>query len=92
MPLTAKGNEIRSAMEKQYGTEKGKQVFYASKNKGTISGVDADAQVTSAWDPTTEKVPHPYGKDNPIHAFASKVDAVMAACDALCERIEKLPP
>jgi hypothetical protein len=29
-------------MEKQYGSEKkAKQVFYASKNKGTISGVDS---------------------------------------------------
>ena len=27
-------------MEKEYGSEKGEQVFYASKNKGTISGVE----------------------------------------------------
>ena len=27
------------AMKKQYGKEKGEQVFYASKNKGTIKGV-----------------------------------------------------
>lgn len=39
MPLTSKGNEIMRAMEKQYGKEKGKQVFYASANKGTITGV-----------------------------------------------------
>src|SRR5208283_1365771 len=41
MPLTDKGEKIRSSMEKEYGTEKGKQVFFASKNKGTISGVDS---------------------------------------------------
>ena len=29
-----------SSMKKQYGEKKGKQVFYASKNKGTIKGVD----------------------------------------------------
>lgn len=26
-------------MEKEYGAEKGKKVFYASENKGTIKGV-----------------------------------------------------
>jgi len=41
MPLTAKGEEIKSAMSKQYGAKKGEEVFYASKNKGTISGVDS---------------------------------------------------
>ncbi len=38
-PLTKKGKKIMSSMKKQYGTKKGKQVFYASENKGTISGV-----------------------------------------------------
>ena len=38
MPLTPKGKKIMSAMKKQYGAEKGKQIFYASQNKGTISG------------------------------------------------------
>jgi len=28
-----------SAMEKEYGEKKGKSVFYASANKGKISGV-----------------------------------------------------
>ncbi len=40
MPLTSKGKEIMGAMEGEYGDKKGKQVFYASKNKGTISGVE----------------------------------------------------
>ena len=39
MPLTTKGRKIKSAMIKQYGKEKGKQVFYASERKGTIKGV-----------------------------------------------------
>ena len=39
MPLTAKGRKIKTAMMKQYGSEKGEKVFYASENKGTITGV-----------------------------------------------------
>jgi hypothetical protein len=39
MPVTPKGEKIKKAMEKQYGKEKGEQVFYASANKGTIKGV-----------------------------------------------------
>ena len=41
MPLTSKGEEIKTAMEKEYGSEKGEQVLYASKNAGTISGIDS---------------------------------------------------
>lgn len=41
MPLTAKGTKIHAAMKKQYGSKKGKAVFYASEKKGTISGVHA---------------------------------------------------
>jgi hypothetical protein len=40
MPLTAKGKKIKKAMQEQYGKKKGEQVLYASKNKGTISGID----------------------------------------------------
>lgn len=39
MPMTKKGKKIMSAMKKEYGAEKGKEVFYASANKGTIKGV-----------------------------------------------------
>lgn len=39
MPLTKKGKKIIGAMEKEYGAKKGKQVFYASANKGKIKGV-----------------------------------------------------
>jgi len=46
MPLTPKGEKIKSAMQEQYGEKKGESVFYASKNKGTISGVDSETTVT----------------------------------------------
>ena len=38
MPLTEKGSKILASMKSQYGSKKGKQVFYASQNKGIISG------------------------------------------------------
>jgi hypothetical protein len=42
MPLTEKGRKIMANMKGQYGAEKGERVFYASKNKGVISGVDKE--------------------------------------------------
>ena len=38
MPLTAKGKKILANMKKQYGEKKGKEVFYASQQKNTITG------------------------------------------------------
>jgi hypothetical protein len=38
MPLTDKGKKILKEMEKEYGKKKGKEVFYASQNKGKIKG------------------------------------------------------
>ncbi len=40
MPLTKKGEKIMSAMKEEYGSKKGESVFYASKNKGKIKGVE----------------------------------------------------
>lgn len=41
MPLTKKGKSILAEMVKTYGSaKKGKQIFYAAANKGTIKGVD----------------------------------------------------
>ena len=40
MPLTEKGEKILHNMEREYGKKKGESVFYASRNKGTIKGVD----------------------------------------------------
>ena len=39
MPMTKKGEKIMHAMMKEYGSKKGKKVFYASENKATIKGV-----------------------------------------------------
>ena len=38
MPLAKKGQKILRNMKRQYGPKKGEQVFYASQNKGTITG------------------------------------------------------
>ena len=40
MPLTEKGKKIMKSMKKQYGNKKVEAVFYASKNKKKIKGVD----------------------------------------------------
>jgi len=40
MPLTEKGQRILAEMTGTYGPKKGQQVFYASKNKGNITGVE----------------------------------------------------
>ena len=39
MPLTKKGKKIRKAMKKTYG-KNWKRVFYASINKGNLTGVE----------------------------------------------------
>lgn len=41
MPLTGKGEKIESKMKSEYGSKEGEKVFYASRNAGTIKGVDA---------------------------------------------------
>jgi hypothetical protein len=40
MPLTQKGRKILRSMRKTYGQKKGEAVFYASRNKGRIKGVE----------------------------------------------------
>jgi hypothetical protein len=39
MPLNKKGDKIKKAMKKEYGSKKGEKVFYASENKGTVKNV-----------------------------------------------------
>jgi hypothetical protein len=38
--LTHKGKVIKKAMDSEYGGKKGDKIFYASRNKGTIKGVE----------------------------------------------------
>ena len=40
MPLNTKGKKIMKSMQKTYGKKKAKEVFYASKNKGKLFGVE----------------------------------------------------
>lgn len=40
MPLSEKGRKIMRSMKSQYGSKKGESVFYASRNKGRIKGVE----------------------------------------------------
>jgi hypothetical protein len=39
MALNKKGKTIMSSMKRQYGPKKGKEVFYATLNKGKIKNV-----------------------------------------------------
>jgi len=39
MPLSTKGNKILKSMKKQYGTKKGKSVFYAMEHSGKLKSV-----------------------------------------------------
>lgn len=45
MPLTPKGKKILRAMQREYGPIKGKAVFYASINKGLISGAEGGGRL-----------------------------------------------
>jgi hypothetical protein len=40
MPLSPKVKKIREKMKITYGKKRGERIFWASKNKGTIKGVD----------------------------------------------------
>ena len=63
MPLTKKGTKIMSAMTQEYGAKKGKQVFYASRNKGKISGVDPESIVSKRKkNNSINRSKHDYGK------------------------------
>jgi hypothetical protein len=86
MPLTAKGEKIMEAMIEQYGEEEGKKIFYASKNAGTITGVDAvgnddyNNPRLHFFDPTAEQIAFwgdelatdLYARDAPLNAARRK--------------------
>jgi hypothetical protein len=55
-PLTAKGRKIMAAMREKYGAKKGKQVFFASRNKGTIKNVDLESMDSKTKDDLFETI------------------------------------
>lgn len=40
MPTTKKGKKVLKAMQKQYGSDKGKSVYFASIVKGKLKGAE----------------------------------------------------
>jgi len=54
VPLTSSGNKVLSSMQSQYGSEKGKRVFYASINKGKPG--------SSKWHLKSASAPRSLGK------------------------------
>jgi hypothetical protein len=81
MPLTDKGREIMAAMKKEYGEEKGERVFYASANKGKITGVHDQA-------PPVKAAPYPNTRRPAFDAAVAALDAVTKRFDELCERTD----
>ena len=68
MPLNTKGKKILAAMQKEYGKEKGKAVFYASENKGTIKGVKKKGKSL----PNAKEKPQDRNPRNPHHHHHTK--------------------
>ena len=46
MPLSEKGKKILTAMKKEYGTKKGKAVFYAMERSGKLKSVTKKTSTT----------------------------------------------
>jgi hypothetical protein len=81
MPLTEKGEKIKASMKKQYGPEKGEEVFYASKNAGRIIGVD-DFQHMGFTSAQAE----------PVKKLVSECDALISRMDAFEHRKSQRQP
>jgi hypothetical protein len=64
MPLTSKGQTILSAMTSEYGPEKGKRVFYASRNAGKIKGVDVPHRAGGGGLAGLENIFNPNEREN----------------------------
>jgi len=87
MPLTKKGAKIKRAMTDKYGPEKGKQVFYASEKKGTISGVHNPHPPEEADEKAAEllgkPVGRPRGKDAELELSPERLEEIQKAADEL---------
>lgn len=90
-PLTDKGQTILAAMKKKYGDEEGERVFYASRNKGTISGVDeaTDVSIGKVGVHIAQGAEHAaHATENLAHAAESTAHAA-EAINRFGERAEK---
>jgi len=102
MPLTAKGMEIKKALTGEYGEEKGEQVLYAGKNKGTFTGIDAEetageqASEDARMSAIEGRLSEVEGKKDAVDVFDSipaglnpaKLDAACSMMDALGKRFD----
>ncbi len=78
MPLTEKGEKIKSALTKEYGGEKkAEQVLYAGKNKGTFTGIDEEGPAGAG------------SKDLP-RLDSDKIDSIMDAVSNLAHRFDAM--
>jgi len=78
MPLTAKGEKIKSALTKEYGEKKGESVLYAGKNKGTFTGIDEEGPAGAA------------GKELPnLDSLMDSVSNLAHQFDAMCDAEKK---
>ena len=67
MPLNKKGKKIMKSMKEQYGSKKGKSIFYATINKGKIKGVEKKKQGGAM-----SKKPYEKFKDTTKQEYESK--------------------
>ena len=89
MPLNKKGKEIMKSMKKEYGKKKGEQVFYASKNKGTIKNVEKASKGKMM---KVKKVKGALEKASKLHAAQAKTlgNVLKAAGGGLKEATKRL--
>ena len=55
--LTQKGEKIKSALQKEYGSKRGESILYAGKNKGTFTGIDEDMSASPMQPSMTSSQP-----------------------------------
>lgn len=63
MPLSHKGETIKSALQQEYGKAAGERILYAGKNAGTFTGIDALVDAVGAL-------------TDSVAALASRADAI----------------
>jgi len=81
VPLTSKGEEILANMKKEYGAEKGEEVFHASKNAGKITGVDETKPGEKPRDSEQPGSPYPQFKAGDAAELESALPASLSHSD-----------